>query len=238
MKILRTIFFWAIFVISTVVIAIPSILAGFIDRTGNTSHRLNRVWGRILLFASGSKVTIIGKENYNHIRNYLILSNHQSGFDIYTLFIALPGEWKFIAKEELFKIPFLGWAMTAARYISVKRENRRSAYDSIIHAASLGREGYSIVIFPEGTRSLDGKIQNFKKGALLILSRVEMEVLPVTIHGTFGIMPKGTFIVNPQKITVVISKPREWNRENSSISEAEFLNKLREDMINNFNGLG
>ena len=122
------------------------------------------------------------------------MCNHQSALDIYALLFSLPLSFKWIAKRQLFMIPFIGWAMKRAGYISLDRENPREALKAMGDAARKIREGLNIIIFPEGTRSKDGVLLPFKKGGFSLALRAGVPIMPVGIIGTNKLQPKGSFI--------------------------------------------
>ena len=132
-------------------------------------------WGHIqILFVSRIKVTVKGISNIDPSKSYIFMPNHQSNFDIPVLLGCLPAQFRWLAKAELFRIPLFGRAMRGCGYISIDRSNRKSAFRSLQKAADTIRNGVSVLIFPEGTRSLDGKIRSFKKGRIKIWVSVNL----------------------------------------------------------------
>lgn len=204
---LRSLFFYLILFLATVFCSIAAICAALVNRSGNGSHLVGRLWSRIMLFASGVKVQVEGLDNINPEEAYVFAANHQSQFDIFTILGYLPTQFRWLAKKELFRIPILGGAMKGAGYISIDRSNRKEAFKSIDLAAARVREGTSIVIFPEGTRSLDGKLQSFKKGGFHLAIKSKRPIVPVSISGAFSILPKKGFRVRPQLVKVYIGEP-------------------------------
>ena len=131
-----------------------------------------RIWGNVNLWAAGVKVNIAGLENINNLGPYIFVSNHQGWFDIFTALGKLPIRFSWLAKEELFKIPILGHAMYRAGYIPIDRKDHRKALASMNRAAEVIRQGTSVFIFPEGTRSADGVIRDFKKGVFVLAAQI------------------------------------------------------------------
>ena len=142
-------------------------------------------------------------------KSYIITSNHQSYFDIFILLACLDINFRFIAKKSLFKIPFLGQSMKRLGYIPIDRENLRNALKSVKKSTELLKNKTSILIFPEGTRSSDGKLSSFKKGGLnMFLKQGGMTVLPVVIKGTINILRKNSLTIHPGKtVELRILKP-------------------------------
>ena len=169
------------------------------------THSFVRLWGRSCLFFAGLKIQVQGTENILCDRPAIYVSNHQSNFDIPIIYAGLPIQFRWMAKQELFRVPFFGLAMKRSGIVAIDRSNRRTTMHSIITAAQRIKEGTSVIIFPEGTRTPDGKLQGFKKGALLIAAKAQVPVVPIAIHGSYQIQPKGRWKVNggPLKLEVL-----------------------------------
>ena len=155
---------WVCFV--TLVMGILVIVFSFFVRSGDPLHKIARLWGRSILAVSRVKVSVKGMSNIDPLSPYIYMPNHQSNFDIPVLLGHLMVQFRWLAKMELFKIPIFGRAMRKAGYISIDRYHRDSAFESLAVAAKKIKGGKSVLIFPEGTRSRDGKIRPFKKGGL------------------------------------------------------------------------
>ena len=215
--------FWILITFLSIILGFLAIGAGFLDRSGNLSHQISRLWCRLLCKLNGVNVEINGLENILSNRPQIFVSNHQGYFDIFALSGYLPVQIRWIAKSSLFKIPFVGWAMMAAGYIPVERDNRKKAYEAFNKTLEKIKEGCSIIIFPEGTRSEDGKIGPFKKGSNLIASRSKSPMVPITIIGSGDIIKKGSATITPGPIRVFISPPVEPvsdKKENVAILES------------------
>jgi 1-acyl-sn-glycerol-3-phosphate acyltransferase len=205
----RTLAGWLVFLFSTFVLGIVAILVSLFDASGNSSHLIARLWGKIQLRMTGTKVTIKGLENIDPRQSYILTSNHQSVFDIFAFLGYLPIQFRWIAKAELFRLPFLGWAMTRTGYIPIERESPKKAYRSMLQAAEKVKTGTSILIFPEGTRSPNGKLQPFKKGVFLIALKSQAPILPIAIRGTSRIMVKGDWRAYPGDVEIIVDRPLE-----------------------------
>jgi len=148
-----------------------------------------------------------GLNNLDSDSQYVFMANHESGFDIFLVFAALPYKLVFMAKTELKKLPFMGWAMQLGKHIFVNRKNHLAAIASMDEArVSLNKYPRSIMIFPEGTRSLDGNLRTFKKGGVVLAIQTQLSIVPMAIKGTFNIAKKGSFILRPQPICLEIGK--------------------------------
>ena len=194
-------------VLSTIVLGVIAIIISFFTRTGNLVHIIARIWGKGILFVSGINVTVYGLDNIDPSRSYIYMSNHQSNFDIPVLLACLPVQFRWLAKAELFKIPLFGRSMRAAGYVKIDRFNRESAFESINEAAAKMQNGVSVMIFPEGTRSRDGKIRAFKKGGFVMAVDSGAPIVPVILQGTWPIMDKSSLRINAGNVALHIEKP-------------------------------
>jgi 1-acyl-sn-glycerol-3-phosphate acyltransferase len=213
-------------VFTTIVLSIAALIASLFDEKGDTVRGIARFWAAMHLKVCGITVSVRGTD-YISRPPYIFMVNHQSALDIYALLCALPVSSKWIAKRQLFSIPFFGWAMKRAGYISIDRENPREALKAINDAARKIKEGTNIVIFPEGTRSKDGVLLPFKKGAFSLVVRAGIHVLPVGIKGTSALQPKGSFIPGKKGVIYVsIGEPIPV-KEDSTAEKAKIMDEVR-----------
>jgi 1-acyl-sn-glycerol-3-phosphate acyltransferase len=218
-------------VLITLVMGFSAFCATFIDSSGNLSQALGRWWGRMILFMSGVEVSVEGLERLTPGQTYVYAANHRSNFDIYVLIAILPGRFVWVAKKSLFKIPVLGWAISRMGSIPVDRGNLKEAIRSLNHAAAVIKSGISTIIFPEGTRVPLLELQPFKKGVFIMALKAEQPIVPVSINGTFFIQPRGTLLVRPDRVKVVIAPP--INPLGFSRKE-ELMAAVREAMATNY----
>jgi len=198
------------------------ILSSFIIHNENFTHNLAKLWAKSILFASRIRVTVTGYSNIDPGRSYIYMSNHQSNFDIPVLLAYLDAQFRWLAKAELFKIPVFGYSMKRAGCISIDRSNRKSAFESLKEAAKKIRNGVSVLIFPEGTRSRDGNIRPFKKGGFVLAVASGVPVVPVVIHGTWSIMSKKGIRIKPGNVVIEILKP---------IETSDYTRKTKDDLM-------
>ena len=194
-------------VLSTVFLGTIAIIVSFFTRSGNPVHIIARIWARGILFVSRVKVTVNGLENIDPSQSYVYMSNHQSNFDIPVLLAHLPVQFRWLAKAELFRIPIFGRAMRGAGYVKIDRFNRESAFASIDEAAAKIKNGVSVMIFPEGTRSRDGNIRPFKKGGFIMAMDAAVPIVPVILLGTWTIMEKSSLKINTGEVALNIASP-------------------------------
>jgi 1-acyl-sn-glycerol-3-phosphate acyltransferase len=177
------------------------------DLKGRVIHNYARAWGWLIARSSGVRVALSGVDHIDRGKPYILMANHQGAFDIFVLLAYLPIHFKWLAKEELFRIPIFGWAMGAAGYISIDRKGKKKALESIENAVTKIREGASVLVFPEGTRSPDGKIHPFKKGGFTLAIKAGVPIIPISIRGSRDVLPRGSFRVKPGEIEIAIGKP-------------------------------
>ncbi len=194
-------------VLATFVFGITAIIVSYFSKTGNSVHAVARVWGRSILWVSGIKVQVVGMEHIDPDQSAIYMSNHQSNFDIPVFFSALPIQFRWLAKAELFKIPIFGQGMRGAGYISVDRSDTKSAIRSLKQAAQNIRNGTSVLIFPEGTRSSNGGLRSFKPGGFIMAIDAGVPVVPMVVSGTFDIMPRGAKVIRRQTARLTILPP-------------------------------
>ena len=178
------------------------------SRSPERALRMARtIWAPGLLGGAGARLRVEGGGAVDWASPALFVCNHQSMIDIPTAFMALPTGLRFIAKQELAMVPFLGWYMRATGMIFVARGEGARAQQSIRLAGERVRAGASVLAFPEGTRSVDGRIREFKKGAFVVAIEAQVPIVPVAIEGAQRVLPRGGFRVRPGDIRVHIGHP-------------------------------
>jgi 1-acyl-sn-glycerol-3-phosphate acyltransferase len=187
--------------------AIFAALFGVKRRPGGIYDWATVDWSKGLLRAAGTPVQVSGLDLIPKEGPVIYASNHTSMFDIWALAATLPGSTRFVAKEELGRIPVLGLAMRRAGHIMIDRFNRARAHEAYEQAAATIRSGINPIVFPEGTRSLTGELLPFKTAPFALAITAQAPVVPVYVHGTYKIMPKGTFKLRPRPIHIEIGAP-------------------------------
>jgi 1-acyl-sn-glycerol-3-phosphate acyltransferase len=187
--VIRTLRVYTVMVAATLYYGAIVIAASLRRVRGRVYDRATRDWARTVLRASGAPVTVSGAEHIAEATPRVIVANHVDGYDIFALASVLDVPFRFVAKKELERIPFFGRAWKAAGHISIDRGDRQRAIESLRRAGKAIREdGSSVIIFPEGTRSKDGRLHPFKKGAFALAIEAQVPVVPAAITGTFGII--------------------------------------------------
>jgi 1-acyl-sn-glycerol-3-phosphate acyltransferase len=195
------------FVLATILGSILALIAGAFDRTGDAVMALARLWSRVLLGAPGVKLVVVTPVALDPKRPYVFMANHASMIDIWAVFLAVPASFRFIAKKQLSQIPLFGWAMRAGRFIFIDRQNALAARRSIAEAAQRIRAGQSVVIFPEGTRTRDGRLGPFKKGGFRLAIESGVDIVPIAIKGTRELMPRGSALIRAGDVHIEIGAP-------------------------------
>ena len=195
------------FVIATIVGSLTALVFGAIDRTGDLVLALARLWSRVILGVPGVKLEVKMHTPLEPGRPYVFMPNHASMVDIWVVFVAIPASFRFIAKKQLAKIPLFGWAMAAGRFIFIDRQNAASARRSMEEAARRIRAGQSVVIFPEGTRTRDGRLLPFKKGGFHLAMDSGADIVPVAIRGSREVMPRGAALIKAGTVTMEVGEP-------------------------------
>lgn len=164
-------------------------------------------WSKVVCFITLCPVKVIGREKLNKKHSYVFVANHQGAYDIFLIFASLGQPIKWVMKQELRKIPFVGFACKLAGFIFVDSSSPKAAAKTIGEAEAKLRDGVSVVVFPEGSRSRTGKMARFKKGAYQMALDLKLPIVPITINGPYEVMPIGTFLINPHKMELIIHDP-------------------------------
>ncbi len=212
-------------VLATIFFGSISLVVSFFDQTGTIQIRVARAWARTLLAVSGVNVQVEGLEQIDPQASYVFIANHLSYMDTPVALAHIPVQFRFLAKRGLFQIPFLGQHLSRAGHIPVPREDPRAAVKTMQTAAeTIQRKKISLLIFPEGGRSLEGKLQEFKEGGAYIAIRAGVPVVPIVLIGTRNVLPYGAGIVKSGDVTLRILEPietRQLSLKNRSALTAE-----------------
>jgi len=204
----RTVLLLGPFLISTLLFALVVLVISYIKKDAPQIERIIRFWSRLFLRTAPLRLEIEGQEHIDPSRQYVFVANHLSNFDIPVMLLTAPVPIRFLAKKELYQIPVLAQAMTRIGIIKTDRQSQSAAHAEINEGvAAAKRRGHSLIIFPEGTRSDDGKLAPFKKGAFRIAITNQLPVVPVTIHGTWQAWPPGSRLIYPSLARAVVHQP-------------------------------
>jgi 1-acyl-sn-glycerol-3-phosphate acyltransferase len=205
--VIRTAFMLAFWGICTLIVGPLGLLYALL--TGNVTplYRFATALAILGVRLAGVKIEIHGREHLQPGRNYIFMANHSSNLDPPILIPVVPGRCSVLVKEELFRIPILGTGMRVADLVPVDRSDREAAIESVNAAVRVLQQGLHMIIFPEGTRSVDGRLLPFKKGPFHLAMESGVSVVPVTLLGTFECWPKTRFALRPGIATVVFHPP-------------------------------
>jgi 1-acyl-sn-glycerol-3-phosphate acyltransferase len=219
----RTVFFLipAIAVYS-IVLGTLSISSSLFERRGHFAHGCARLWSWLILATTGVEVRHEGLDKLTPGETYVFVSNHQSIYDIPIIFATLPFQLRIIAKESLGRFPFLGWHLSRTGHLLVDRTNpeRSKIFNRWSHLAA---DGLSLIVFPEGTRSVDGRVGRFKGGSFLVAIRTGLPVVPVSVSHSRHVMLKGRLMTCPGRVRLVVHAPMPTSGLAPTVEEARRL---------------
>ena len=203
------------------------ILISPLDPRGNLVHYIGKFWSWLNIAAAGCRVQVRGKENLDPRKTYVVMSNHQSLFDVWALIATLPLQVRWIIKIDLLRLPVFGYALKRMGHIYIDRTRGDKVRESLERAASKIRGGTSVVLFPEGSRSEDGRLLKFRKGGFILARKTGFPILPVTINGSRFVLPKNTLGLMPGRIELIFESPI----ENPGTLPVDLLMKQVEEKI-------
>jgi 1-acyl-sn-glycerol-3-phosphate acyltransferase len=193
--------------VGSALLGVVTILSSWLPPRGSWSFAVMRIWSGGLLAASFVRVEVSYAPELEPGRSYVFLANHQSLFDVPALIASAPGQLRMIAKRTLFQVPVFGWAMRAGGFVPVDRADRSSARATFSSASARLREGVSILLFPEGTRSLDDTLLPFQRGGFLLALKSGLPIVPVGVRGSRAIQSRGNWSIRPGTIVVTYGAP-------------------------------
>lgn len=216
--------------ILTIVMGTASVVASLFDRTGFAQHRMARVWSRILLRLGFVECRVFGVEKLDHNQSYVFVSNHASYMDTPAILSSVPLQFRFFAKQGLFRIPFLGWHLRHAGHIPVIRGDARASLKTMIEGAKIIRNrGVSLLLFPEGGRTEEG-MREFKEGAAFIAIKAGVPAVPIGLVRTREVLPMHSLVIRPGVIEVHVGDPIETSSMTSQ-DRVRLNDMLRERVV-------
>jgi 1-acyl-sn-glycerol-3-phosphate acyltransferase len=223
---------WALLVLSAsgAVLGATALMGLAIRPGGHAGMRAGKIWSRLFLGAAGIRVCYDGLDDAHRHHPCVYMANHESHIDPMALAPALPSSTLFVSKQSLFRIPVFGWAMTAAGFIPIDRSDRRRAIESLDNASDRIRSGRALILFPEGTRSRDGKLGPFKKGPFHLALRAGVPVVPVAISGSRALWSPGSWLVRSGEVRVRFAPPLDLASLGPDDLD-ELMNRVREAIL-------
>lgn len=231
-KLLFRIYQWVIagpiFIVITFLTALVTKVATAISGTHFWGYYPAHIWSRMCCGLMFVKVMVKGRENIDPATSYVFVANHQGAFDIWAIYGYLNHNFKWLMKKSLEKIFMVGYACRRSGHVFVDDSNLKSIKETIAQSEKILKGGMSLVIFPEGSRTHDGHMIPFKRGAFMLASEFRLPVVPITIDGAFRVMPRDTYNVTPGTITLTIHKPIEPGE--NGFNTRELMKRCRDDI--------
>lgn len=221
---------WPIMVVLTLFTAVFTMI--FVPfRNAEFVHRVQQFWSRSFYRLMFLPVTVEGLEHIQPGQSYVFVSNHQSMFDVWLIYGWLPVIFKWLMKAELRKVPFVGIACKAAGHIFVDRKNPKAAMESMENIKKQLKDGVCTVIFPEGTRTKDGQVGRFKRGAFQIALDLKLPIIPISLSGCYDVLPKGKPFVYRRPVRMYVGEPIDITQFENNNDAIDFVrNKVIENM--------
>lgn len=191
----------------TFVLGTLALIASLFDATGHVQHWFARTWATIILKTVGIRVRVVGADNLKGLQHGIFAANHLSALDIPVLYSSLHGMFHIMAKQELFRYPFLGWYLKHYGQIPIVYGDAHASLRSLNRAGEGLRNGVPLMVFPEGGRSQTGQLQPFMNGAFFVAIRAQVPVVPMAIVGTYELLPINSFHLLPGEVALVIGEP-------------------------------
>ncbi len=188
----------------TAIMGIGSLVASLFDRDGRIQHGFARTWSKMNLATLGCPIHVLDPEKLNVGGPAVYIVNHLSALDIPALYAALPFQFRIMAKKELFRYPVLGWHLKRSGQIPIDRDNARSSLKSLMSASDALKRGMSLVVFPEGGRSADGRLQPFLGGSFYVAIKAQAPIVPMALIGSFEALPMNSFHIRPRPLQLVV----------------------------------
>jgi len=206
-----------------------AVLLSWLPPRGNAMCFLARFWARGVLASAGGRVRVVEEPGLERERGYVVMANHASYFDVLAMLAVLPGQYRFVAKRSLFIIPIFGWSLWAGGFIPVDRQDRSRAREIWATAGQRLAGGASVLFYPEGTRTADGRIHAFQRGAFLVALHNGAPILPVGISGARDVMPRHRFSIQPGQIQVHFGTPVE-TADYKIRDKGQLIQQVREEV--------
>lgn len=212
---------WPLFGIVTAIFGTASLLASLFDGQGRVQHAVAHRWGAAILRVGLSPVRVIGAENLKKVPVAVYAANHLSYMDTPVVLAKLPFQFRIMARHDLFKLPFVGWYLRRSGQIDVDSSNLRSTLAGLNRGVKALQSGMPLVIFPEGGRAEDGRLQKFLSGPAYMAIRAQVPLVPMAIVGTYELMPMHTYHLHPRPLLLVVGEP---------ISTMEYTYKMADEL--------
>lgn len=199
--------FVPIFFVLTVITALATLLGCTFGNGGFWGYWPGHIWAKFACWLALCPVKVEGRENIDPKTSYIFVANHQGAYDIFLLFGFLNQNFRWMLRKGIKKLPLIGRACDSAGQIWVDEHGTSGIIHTVRQALGTLKGGTSMIIFPEGTRTADGHMNRFKKGAFSIAAMLRLPVVPVTIDGSYDVLKKGSPLLHPHRLTLIIHQP-------------------------------
>jgi 1-acyl-sn-glycerol-3-phosphate acyltransferase len=233
MRFIITLLRFIVMILTNAVMSTSGLLFLPFDKNGRYYFWVGSRWSMLALWLCRIKVSVKGRENIPANGNFILVCNHASFFDIPATMSVFPRA-RIMFKQEMSWIPLWGWALRLGYHIAVDRGRGTKAMKSLDRAVAAIKAGGSVVLYAEGTRSRDGQLQPFKRGAFQLAARTGVPILPIVLNGTFAIQPKGTFDIRPGTIEMIIGEPVPTEGITTREGEIALMTTVRDYITKNF----
>jgi 1-acyl-sn-glycerol-3-phosphate acyltransferase len=221
-------------IVVTAVIAVVAFVLLPFNRKEKLYHQVARVWSRLLLRICGVHVEVHGAEHCDHSRSTIYAANHASMLDIPVVIASIPDDIRLVYKKELERIPIFGWGLRYGSYIGIDRGRGTEARKSLEEAVHKIRRGASVLLFVEGTRTPDGKLQQFKRGAFNLAARSGVPVIPLTINGSYALVPKHSLRIRPGTVHLYLDPPITMTGDGDRETETQIMERVRNAIASHY----
>ena len=194
-------------IVVTFIAALLTILGSAAGLSRSMGYWPGHIWARIFCILTWVRVKVDGQPNIDKKTSYVFVANHQGAYDIFTIYGYLGHNFRWMMKKGLMKIPLVGYSCKVSGHILVDNSTPAATRATMKKAESQLSDGMSVVVFPEGARTLDGRMHAFRRGAYTLAMEFGLPVVPVTIDGAYRILPRGSFLPRPGVIKLTIHKP-------------------------------
>jgi 1-acyl-sn-glycerol-3-phosphate acyltransferase len=198
-----------LFAVFTAVYGSLALAVSIVEKKGNLQHRIARIWARSCVWASGSQLRVLGAENLRKHKVAVYASNHTSYMDTPVIFASLPFQFRILARQELWRIPFIGWYLNRSGQIPIDTRNPRATLSSLGAGVRALRSGMALFVFPEGGRTPDGRLKPFLSGAAYLAIRGHVPLVPIALSGVYELLPIHTHHFYPGELTLRVGEPIE-----------------------------
>jgi len=192
---------------ATIAFGLVSLVAGLWDESGSQQHAIARAWANVLLVISLSPVTLINREKLHEHQVAVYASNHLSYYDTPVLFAKLPFQFRILAKQSLWKAPFIGWYLNRSGQVPIDSKSGRSAIAGLLRGVKTLQAGIPLLLFPEGGRAAHGLTTPFQSGAAFMALKAQVPLVPIALIGTYELLPIHVYHLTPRPLKVVVGDP-------------------------------